>query len=241
MMLELDLKFIKRKSYALFHLSMSKHVGGKCRKLCISSILSSKRDITPTTKAQKTAHNKPVMKILNKQLSKHAQVTKVQYAQVHKTSTVLVYNSRNGHQMTTLILDLMFMKRKLCTKFQRKLCISNILTAKRGIAHIKIDANTLTWSEVHNRKVIYKISAQYVKACRKEVRKTVFQIFWVPKGTELIQKLTTLKLDLRFIKRKSHTKFQLIKSKHVEESILCSKRGITPTTSIWVMLKPHLP
>ena len=45
---ELDLKLIKRKSYAKFQLDISKHVREKCGKLRISSILSSKRGITPT-------------------------------------------------------------------------------------------------------------------------------------------------------------------------------------------------
>ena len=48
MTLELDLEFIKWKSYTNFQLNVSKHVGEKCGKLCISSILSSKRGITPT-------------------------------------------------------------------------------------------------------------------------------------------------------------------------------------------------
>ena len=39
---------IKIKSYTKFQLNMSKHVWEKCGKLCISSFLSSKRDITPT-------------------------------------------------------------------------------------------------------------------------------------------------------------------------------------------------
>ena len=46
--LELDLKYSKTKSYAKLQLDMSKHVREKCGKLCISSILSSKRGITPT-------------------------------------------------------------------------------------------------------------------------------------------------------------------------------------------------
>ena len=46
--LELDRMFIRRKWHAKFQVNRSKHVGGKCRKLCISSILSSKRGITPT-------------------------------------------------------------------------------------------------------------------------------------------------------------------------------------------------
>ena len=36
------------KSYKKFQLNMSKQVGEKCGKLCISSNLSSKRGITPT-------------------------------------------------------------------------------------------------------------------------------------------------------------------------------------------------
>ena len=47
MTLELDLLYIK-KSRVKFQLNMSKHIGKKCRKLGISSILSSKRGITPT-------------------------------------------------------------------------------------------------------------------------------------------------------------------------------------------------
>ena len=45
--LKLDLYYIKTKSYTKFQLNMSKHVGEKCGKLCISSILSSKRGIPP--------------------------------------------------------------------------------------------------------------------------------------------------------------------------------------------------
>ena len=37
--LELDLRFIKRKSYTKFQLNISKHVGEKWGKLCIASIL----------------------------------------------------------------------------------------------------------------------------------------------------------------------------------------------------------
>ena len=46
--LKLDLKY-SRNSYAKVQLNMSKHVlRGKCGKPCISSILSSKRGLTPT-------------------------------------------------------------------------------------------------------------------------------------------------------------------------------------------------
>ena len=47
--LELDLQYSITKSYEKCQLNMSKHVREKCGILCISSILSSKRDITPTT------------------------------------------------------------------------------------------------------------------------------------------------------------------------------------------------
>ena len=46
--LKLDLYFRKTKSCAKFQLNMSKDVRERCGKLCISSILSSKRGITPT-------------------------------------------------------------------------------------------------------------------------------------------------------------------------------------------------
>ena len=46
--IELDLYFRKTKSCAKFQLNMSKYVREKCGKLCISSILSSKRAITLT-------------------------------------------------------------------------------------------------------------------------------------------------------------------------------------------------
>ena len=48
MIQELDLQYTKQKLYEKFQLNMSKNAGEKCGKLCISSILSPKRDITPT-------------------------------------------------------------------------------------------------------------------------------------------------------------------------------------------------
>ena len=63
-------------------------------------------------------------------------------------------------------------------------------------------------------KVIYKISAQYVKAHRRKAWKTVyFQYSKFQKG----QKLMTLKHDLMFIQWKSYTEFQLNMPKHVVE------------------------
>ena len=56
-----------------------------------------------------------------------------------------------------------------------KLCISSILSSKRGITPTKFGAN---WRHsnlvVQYYKDICKIPAQYVKACRRKVRKTVY-------------------------------------------------------------------
>ena len=46
--LKVDMKDIKTKGYAQFQLNMSMHVAEKCRKLYISSILSSETGLTPT-------------------------------------------------------------------------------------------------------------------------------------------------------------------------------------------------
>ena len=63
-----------------------------------------------------------------------------------------------------------------------KLFISSMLSTKRGITPTKIDY-TGTWSDVHSMKVIYKISAQYAKAFRRKVQKTVyFQYFKFQNG-----------------------------------------------------------
>ena len=107
------------------------------------------------------------------------------------------YNSdKNWRKLMTLDFNLKFIKWKSYTKSQLnmskhieekygKLCISSILSSKRGITPTKID-DTRTWSDVHSMKVIYmyKISAQYAKACRRKVQKTVyFQYFKFQKGT----------------------------------------------------------
>ena len=113
-----------------------------------------------------------------------------------------------------------------------KLCISSSLRSKRGITHIQklteID-DTRTWSVVQQNKVLCKISAQYVKACKRKLRKTVyFQYFKFQKGHNSYknwQKLTTLELDQMFIRRKWHAKFQLNISKHVGER--CGKLWLT--------------
>ena len=95
-----------------------------------------------------------------------------------------VHNShKNSRNMTTLDLELQYCKTKSYAKCLLnmskhvrekgwKLCISSILSSKRDITPTKID-DTLTWLKVHKKKVTYKISAQFVKACRRKVRKTV--------------------------------------------------------------------
>ena len=121
---------------------MYKHLGEKCGKLCISSILSSELGKTPT---------------------------KIDAAWWHKK-------------------NLKFIKRKSYTKFQLnmiskyvgekwgKLCISSILSIKGAKLLQKFTQinDTQSWSDFHKKKVIYTISAQYVKACRRKVRKTVY-------------------------------------------------------------------
>ena len=57
-----------------------------------------------------------------------------------------------------------------------KLCIFSILSSKRGETPTKID-DTRSYSVVYYKKIICKISAQYVKVYRKKVRKTVFPVF----------------------------------------------------------------
>ena len=85
--------------------------------------------------------------------------------------------------------------------------------------------DTRTWFGVQQNKVICKISAKYVKACRRILRKTVyFQYFKFQKGHNSYKnwpKLTTLEFDLMFIRRKWHAEFQLNMSKHVGEK--CGK------------------
>ena len=93
--------------------------------------------------------------------------------------------TKKWHKLMILEIDLRFIKQKSYTKLISgqyvknvgekwgKLCIFSILSYKRGITPTKID-DTQTCSEVHEMKVIYKISAQYFKACGKKVRKTMY-------------------------------------------------------------------
>ena len=112
------------------------------------------------------------------------------------------------------------------------LCISSILRSKRGVTPTKIDV-TQTWYVVRQNKVICKISAQYVTACKRKKRKTVyFQYSKFQKGHDSHKNWRNY-----YSKTKSYAKFQLNMSKHVREncgkliisSFLSLKRGITPT------------
>ena len=114
----------------------------------------------------------------------------------------------------------------------RILCISSILHSKRGITPTRIDANwwhsnliCTTAKQSH----ICKISAEYVKACRRKLQKTeYFQYFKCQKGHNSYKdwrKLTKLELDQMFTRRKWHVKFQLNMLKHVGEK--CGKLWLT--------------
>ena len=127
-----------------------------------------------------------------------------------------------------------------------KLCISSILSSKRGITPTKIDANwrhsnlicsTVKQSHTQNFRSIYQ------KACKRKVRKTVYFEYSKFKkrhnSNKNWSKMTTLKLALWYIKTKSYTKFELNMSKHVGEKCgklhICKslklKRSITPAKS----------
>ena len=98
---------------------------------------------------------------------------------------------------------------------------------------------TRTWSVAHHYKAIHKISAQYLKAWRKKVRKTELLRFSKSKkghnSFKIWRNLTKRELDLWLITTKPYTKFQLNTSKHVEKKcgklvismIPSLKRGIT--------------
>ena len=118
-----------------------------------------------------------------------------------------------------------------------KLCISSILSSKRGITPTNIDANwwhsnlicsTIKQSHMQNFSSICQ-SMQEKSADFKFIRGHNSHKHW--------RKLTTLELDLYYNDTKSYAKFQLNMSKHVGEKcgklhityILSSQRGITPS------------
>ena len=113
---------------------------------------------------------------------------------------------KNWRKMTTLKLDLKCSKTKSYAKWQ--LNISKHVEEKcgkladgdpdgrtetrtdrhhhtiicpvwrRAYKKLKEIDDVRTWSNVHKKKVTWKISAQYVKACRRKVRKTVTDGRW---------------------------------------------------------------
>ena len=124
-----------------------------------------------------------------------------------------------------------------------KNCVFPVLLVPKGakvLQKLTQIVDTRTWSVIQWIKVICKISAQYFKACRRKVQKTVyFQYSKFQKGHySYIDwcELTTDELDPYYSNTKLYVKFQLNMSKHVMEkygivcisSILSSKRGITP-------------
>ena len=94
---------------------------------------------------------------------------------------------KNWRKVTTHDLALYYIKTKSCAKFKLnmsehagencgRLCISYILSSKRGITPSKIDVkgwhSNLLCSTSKQSHV--QISAEYVKACRRNVWKTVY-------------------------------------------------------------------
>ena len=85
---------------------------------------------------------------------------------------------------------------------------------------------TWTWCVSHHYKAIHKVSARYLKACWKKVRKNTYicNIQSPRKGHNLFKiwwNHMKLKLDMWLIMTKTYTKFQLNISKHVEKN--CGK------------------
>ena len=103
------------------------------------------------------------------------------------------------------------------------------------------ESRNALWIKHSYESKLCKIIAQYNKAWKRKMRKTVFfkysKLQKRHNSNKSWDKLTTLKLDLKYSKTKSYAKLQLNISKHVGEncgilcisSILNSKRGITPT------------
>ena len=85
--------------------------------------------------------------------------------------------------------------------------------------------DTRTCSVVRWNKVICNISPQYVKACRRKVRKTAHYLYskFIKRHNSFKnwRKVTTFELDLKYTKTKSRAKFQLNMWKHVGEK--CGK------------------
>ena len=116
-------------------------------------------------------------------------------------SSILSYKKghnsyRKWRKLTTLKLDLKYSKTKSYAKFQlnmskhvrekcRKLYISSFYVPKGALLLQKLTHidNNRTWSVVWLNKVICKISAQYIKACKRKVQKLcIFSILSSKRG-----------------------------------------------------------
>ena len=105
---------------------MSKHVGENCGKLCISYILSSKRGITPSKIDAKGWHSNLICSTVKQ--SHMQNVTSIHLYVREKCgklhiSYILSFTKRhnsfkNWCKVTTLELDLLYIKTKSCAKFQ---------------------------------------------------------------------------------------------------------------------------
>ena len=146
--------------------SICQSVQEKSAENCISSILRSKRGITPTEIDGNWQHWNLICSTVKKVIC--------------KISAWYI---------------------KACKRKVRKIAYSSILGSKRGITPTEIDGNWRHSNLISSTvKVKCKISAQYVKACKNKVRKTVyFQFSTFQKGHNSHKnwrKLTTLELDL---------------------------------------------
>ena len=105
---------------------MSKHVGENCGKLCISSIQSSKRGITPKTIDASWWHSNLIYGTLKQShMQNFISICQSIKRKVRKTAHFLYskftkrHNSfKNRRKMMTLNLDLLYIKTKSCAKFQ---------------------------------------------------------------------------------------------------------------------------
>ena len=93
----LDLRYSKTKSYIKFQLNISKNGREKCRKLCISSILSSKRGITPKKLTQIDDNRTWSVVQQNKVICKYsAQYNKARKKKSEKLRFFSILSSKRG-------------------------------------------------------------------------------------------------------------------------------------------------
>ena len=159
---------------------MSKHVREKCGKLCISNILSSKRGITPIKIDANWRHSNLICSTVKQ--SHMQNFSSICQSMLEKTA-------ENVH--------FQFVREKC-----GKLCISIILSSKRGITPSKIDAN---WR--HSNLICSTVKQSHMQnfssICQSMLEKTAenvhFQFSKFQKGNNSHKdwrKLMTLELDL---------------------------------------------